>query len=295
MPAKRPASTPRWRTTSRSSNWEKFVFLVAVERHHRASRVRRSAWCAPTLTCAGCSSRRCARPGRRAGARRQAAGRFRREAAGVRRHPARRDARLDAARPGGRQPPRSAVAVRRAWRAWRARPGYDAPVNRAVYAALKPYVNGSAEQSFLTRRRGPALRHDAAARRHAARADRQRRGQARRAPRRPAARRRGGVRHPGRDRPHQPAAAVPVHRHGRSARIRRRFYSAWAADRLQGARHDGRGALARLADGIGARASQCASLDRRSAGRRACATRCRCRARSASLRTMRRASPSAAW
>ena len=40
-------------------------------------------------------------------------GRFRREAARVPRHPARRDAGVDAARPGGGQPPGSAVAVRR--------------------------------------------------------------------------------------------------------------------------------------------------------------------------------------
>src|SRR6185503_3540030 len=115
--------------------------------------------------------------------------------------------------------------------------GIDAPVNRAVFAALKPFVNGSARKASRPRAAGPAVWHDPAARGHPARAGGQRGGQARRAPRRPAARRRGGLRHPGRDRAHAGAAPVSLHPYHRSARLRSFFPP--ANDRVQSARHHG--------------------------------------------------------
>ena len=123
-------------------NWEKFVFLVGVCRAPPRWRARRSAWCAPTPTCAGCSSRRCARPGawRASAASRCPTISSRAASPSPRRlHTEMRASLLHDLEAGDKlEAPWLCGAVAR----MSAQAGLDAPVNRAVFAALKPYVNG---------------------------------------------------------------------------------------------------------------------------------------------------------
>ena len=69
-------------------------------------------------------------------------GRLRRAADGVRRDAAAADDRVDAGRPGSRQPPGTAMAEWRRGRAGR-RVGVPTPLNRAVADILALYVNGA--------------------------------------------------------------------------------------------------------------------------------------------------------
>ena len=121
--------------------WEKFVFLVAISSDDRgdAQDDRRGAHRpGPALAARDRDARNLVA---RQEARCRAGGRPRREDArpGRQLHPG--HARLAGRRPRGRRPAGSALALRRGG-AHGARCRLEATVNRTIYAALKPYVNG---------------------------------------------------------------------------------------------------------------------------------------------------------